>query len=500
MINENVAFAKSILSKSGITRESPEWKNYDKIREICGTDYGYVGILTRLWFVDGIDDIDEIKSIYDILKTSKIDIPKLNKMSYSDILNLFHDEITGKNDKKDYELIHKDSVYSYYEVYTYEGNLKLGSPAWCLKTKKHWDSYKSVYDRFFIVIDNKYKRLLLSPDNNYLSEYKNSKKQYIRYGISLKEEGDYINFMAFNDNNIRSNYMPENWTYFGVMSTIINLVNGVKKSYYESFRSCKYIGNGYHKIVDIGDLQKRFNFSDGTIKYLKTNDLYLKFSEEYSYPVAILVFGENYPCVYLLTDDKNNKYDTSILSGVNSKKILEDYARNSKYYFYEGIRYKLGLVTKDQILSDKNLVSIVNDKWAIFDESEKYYLVVNLKLEKYELPTITNKTRYQELNRDKLIGFWIDKMDHTFSICCPYSNLHGHSDELEIIKAIDEFERLNKDDENIDNKIQSPKENKLIESPKEDTKKIGSDSKVKKFLNFFKKNENVFFIKNFNNY
>ena len=86
MLNENVAYAKSILAKRGISQGSPEWEDYLKIRQICGNDNGYVGILTKIRFIDEVTDFDELKSIFDILKNSKIDTTKMNKMSYSDIL------------------------------------------------------------------------------------------------------------------------------------------------------------------------------------------------------------------------------------------------------------------------------------------------------------------------------------------------------------------------------------------------------------------------------
>ena len=90
-IKENVALSKAILNKQGITTESPEYSDYLKIRDICGNNHGYVGILTRIRFQDGISDMDEIQSIFDILKNSKIDVGKLNKLSYDDILNMFYD-------------------------------------------------------------------------------------------------------------------------------------------------------------------------------------------------------------------------------------------------------------------------------------------------------------------------------------------------------------------------------------------------------------------------
>jgi hypothetical protein len=68
-INENIALAKSILRKSGIEVDSDEYKDYLKIRDIVGKEYAYIGILTRLRFVDNVVDIEELKSIYDVLKT-----------------------------------------------------------------------------------------------------------------------------------------------------------------------------------------------------------------------------------------------------------------------------------------------------------------------------------------------------------------------------------------------------------------------------------------------
>ena len=76
-INENIALAKSILKKNGIEPDSEEYKDYLKVREIVGTEYAYIGILTRLRFLDNVTDMEELKSIYDVLKNSKLDLGKL---------------------------------------------------------------------------------------------------------------------------------------------------------------------------------------------------------------------------------------------------------------------------------------------------------------------------------------------------------------------------------------------------------------------------------------
>lgn len=46
-INENIAYARSILNKLGINNESDEYSDYLEIRKICGTNNGYVGILIK---------------------------------------------------------------------------------------------------------------------------------------------------------------------------------------------------------------------------------------------------------------------------------------------------------------------------------------------------------------------------------------------------------------------------------------------------------------------
>jgi hypothetical protein len=264
-INENVAFAKSILAKKGIVQGSPEWEDYQKIRQICGNNNGYVGVLTKIRFIDEVTDFDEIQSIYDILKNSKLDTTKMNKMSYSEILDTFYDELSGEKTKnKDYELVFKDSQYYYYRVYTYEGILKMASPAWCLKTKKYWTEYQEKYPEQWVVVDNRYNGKLIVPDNNYLKEYK-SAKGWVRYGISIKRTDDTVNWVAFDDNNNTCTYEAKSWTFFGVMSTLINLVWNIKVSYYQRFYGCKSIeGNKYLEVVDKGKFLGRFNLKEDT--------------------------------------------------------------------------------------------------------------------------------------------------------------------------------------------------------------------------------------------
>lgn len=176
MINENIAYAKSILNKLSILPTSDEYKDYLKIREICGTNHGYVGILVKLRFIDKVVDMEEIQSIFDVLKNSKIDFAKLNRLTYDQILDTFFNELNTKTESDDIELIHRDKQYSYYLVKTYKGILNIGSPTWCLKTKSNWDSYKSKYDQQWVMksLGNPYKSLDKGEDEKkgFISKFK----------------------------------------------------------------------------------------------------------------------------------------------------------------------------------------------------------------------------------------------------------------------------------------------------------------------------------------
>jgi len=250
MINENIAYAKSILNKQSITTESPEYQDYLKIREICGTNYGYIGILTKLRFLDNVTDMDELKSIFDVLKNTKIDIGKLNKLTYSEILDTFFNEFdTKKEADNDIELVYRDKSYSYYEVKTYEGILKIGSPAWCLKTKSHWDTYRKSYDKQYVVIDNRYLNKLLSPNTNYLKNYETT-KPWLRFGMSIIRKNNVFIWECFDDNNINRKSEARNHTSFGVIMTIFNLFRGIKKSYYEEFAYTKKYNSTYLKVIE----------------------------------------------------------------------------------------------------------------------------------------------------------------------------------------------------------------------------------------------------------
>jgi len=382
-INENVAYARSILSKQGITTDSPEYSDYLKIRQICGNSNGYVGILTKIRFVDGIDDMDEIESIFDILKDSKIDINKLNRMSYDEILEIFYDELSPKEDTKDLELIFKDEEYSYYRVYTYEGILKIGSPSWCLKTKSKWDEYQVEFDQQWVVINNEYKNRLLTPNNNYLSDYKTD-KPWVRFGISLEINDDNsITWTGFSDNNNRITGSPDQWTSFGVLFTIFNLINDVKKSYSDQFRGCEKItGTDWHKVTDKRIFLERFKHSKF---YSRINDslydedgLYINFISPYNSSPVILVLN-NYHIRSYFPISKSIDLTPTKVKGDNVKKIILDYTKDKDDVYFDGIKLVNGLITMEEIESKKSFLKKVG-QWLIFNRNKDFYLIVNTDL------------------------------------------------------------------------------------------------------------------------
>jgi hypothetical protein len=396
-LNENVAYAKSILNKLGITQDNPEWQDFVKIREICGNNTGYIGILTRLRFSDGVNDFEELESIFDVLKNSKIDVSKLLKMSYQEILYQFYDELHTDDDKnEDFELIYKDETYSYYRVYTYNGILKIGSPSWCLKTKSHWDNYQQKYPEQWVVISNEYKNKLLSPENNYLDNYSNRRKPWIRYGFSFKNNGGTISWLGNNDNNGEIKPDPKSYTAFGVLCTTINLSNGIKKSYYEKFIGCTELKEGansvWHKVTDFEPFLKRMNMQSFSDISGDDHGLYVNLNKSYGYiPVMLLLSDTLFVGIF----PTNSKDKDDYLKYVNLTKytvntVILDYIKDKDDYLFDGIKLAYGLITEEEIIKNRKKFVGKYDKWLIYDRNENYYLVVNTDVgEEFGIPSRT---------------------------------------------------------------------------------------------------------------
>lgn len=180
-IYENVNLAKSILRKKGLDTTD---ENYLKLIEIVGSKKGWLGFITKLFFIEEVDLL-EIEHIFGLLVKHSADLGKISKMNYTQLSDFLYDLENEKTGDHDFKYLFSDGYYMYFEVYTYEGILEIGSPAWCLKTKKYWREYN--YDntcRQFVVI--KKGKKLLTPNTNYLSRYRNEKRGYLRYGITLQ--------------------------------------------------------------------------------------------------------------------------------------------------------------------------------------------------------------------------------------------------------------------------------------------------------------------------
>jgi len=383
-LNENIALAKSILRKNGIAEDD---EDYLKIREIVGTAFSYVGILTRLRFVDNVTDMEELKSIFEVLRDSKFDLGKLNKMSYDQILDTFYDQMTSPS-KEDYELIYKDNSYSFFRVYTYKGILEIGSPAWCLKTKSHWDNYQSKYPEQWVAIDNRYVKRVITPNNSYLGgQYVNKGKTWIRFGISIKHEpDDTISFVAHNDNDDKCEAKPENHTFYGVLFTIMNLSSGNKKSYYQRFLGCDNIRDGVFKVNGDRVWEDRLG-----VKPPKNNvgdENYLFLSKSYSsVPIILRLREKSFPCLRIFNNNQKVMHLFSLGVDGYATKALNDYVQKPQNISYCGIRLKLGLTTVDKLKENEDFVLQVG-KWLVFHWNKDYYIAIDSEPNEYVLPVM----------------------------------------------------------------------------------------------------------------
>lgn len=242
-IFENIAQAKSILRKNG---GSIEDEDFLKISDTTNKD-GWTGLLTRLVYVDGID-VDEVIGLYDDLKKSKLNLGKLNKMSYDDIVDELYISANIENDG--IYFVARTKEYLIFHVKTYEDGLNICSPSWCLKTRFHWDSYTR-NGMQFVIIEEKYinkggrTKLLYPNHRSYMGGYSNNKRPSVRFGISVKSNN---NIKIFDDNNInRSVYdLPE-----GVMDEILSYFNENNKIKTSTSYEFNY---GKDIIIDFGEL------------------------------------------------------------------------------------------------------------------------------------------------------------------------------------------------------------------------------------------------------
>lgn len=409
MLLENVAMAKAILARRGITRESPEWADYQRIRDMCAGSPGWVGLLTRIRFVDGVDDFDELQSVLDVLASSGMDAGAMNRMTYAQILDKFHDQLVVKDGGGDYEVVVKDHLYTIYRVHTYQGILKVGSPAWCLKTRSDWDRYQASYPYQFVAVHNDWVGKLLSPESNYLGGYSNKARPWVRYGFSLGvKDGDCGLPIVFDDDN--NDVRLERWEEQGIPSqkildyvfhiflTIVNVVRGVpvpgtakmlgirmtqpsnKKAFVMMLSQNE--DNNRETIENLDMILPSSPFLQAYRDRLAPGDAFAymyKYTKETAYFLVLFWFplasswrnGEGYivpVLTYFGRGVQPSLAEVNMLSQAQMTMILDLYA-GQDHPNTAGIRLERGLITQAQVEAMDDFVARIGD-WLVFDESE----------------------------------------------------------------------------------------------------------------------------------
>lgn len=197
-IVENVAQARSILNRNRITYDNPI---YQEILRTTKRD-GYTGFITKIIFDLGVDKDDALEIYYKVKKDGT-DAGELNKMSKEEVENLLLIEKT-----EGYEYLFTESRYKVFRVTSYEGILKISSPAWCLKTKSFWDEYtKTKKGMQFVAIQERFAPrediLLTTPSNWDGSRYQSGSYAKMRLGITVYPSG---RMDIFDDSNIQLTY------------------------------------------------------------------------------------------------------------------------------------------------------------------------------------------------------------------------------------------------------------------------------------------------------
>lgn len=195
-IVENVAQARAILNRNRITYDNPI---YQDILKNTKRD-GYTGFVTKMVFDLGVDKDDAIEIYYKVKKTVT-DAGELNKMSKEEVEKiLVHDE-----EDLGYKYLFTEDHYKVFKVDTYEGIMKISSPAWCLKTKSFWDDYtKTRKGMQFVVIQERFVPrdaiLLTTPSDWDGARYESGSYAKMRFGVTVYPSG---RMDIFDDSNIQ---------------------------------------------------------------------------------------------------------------------------------------------------------------------------------------------------------------------------------------------------------------------------------------------------------
>jgi len=219
-------------------------------------------------------------------------------------------------------------------------------------------------------------------------------------------------------------------TAFGGLKTAlaslgIGLIIQAKENFFE-----------YLKINDTQDL------------FLDNTEVYVRFSPTYNESVFLLMMNPNYFYVLRLINDEDDKEPIN-LGAKDSLEVVNDYAEKSDDNIYDGIKLKLGKTTLNEITAKDKFITIIDEKWAIFDRNDNYFLVVNLKLDVYSI--CCRYIKGENANLKNPVFFYIDK--HTEKT--PYLTNEKLSNDIrnkieiflkESIKKTSEIKKDNEDD------------------------------------------------------
>lgn len=217
-------------------------------------------------------------------------------------------------------------------------------------------------------------------------------------------------------------FNPKNYTFYGVLCTILNFYRDVKKPYYQDFLGCSPLEGTktWHKADDMKLLSKRLCLNEEYLSDYK--EAYITLSESYSSSPVLLLFN-SYSCYgfYPVSQSENMKY--SDISGSISKSLFEKYALNSESLIYSGVQLKLKKITEEEITSNPAFIKKI-DKWFILDHNDNYYVVVNSDPgESYHIPTKTLTTECWEMENP--VFWYLHKEKNT-----PYKVEGDFTDEV----------------------------------------------------------------------
>ncbi len=197
-IVENVAQAKTVLKNNNISYNN---STFQEILKKTNRD-GYTGFITKLVFELNLG-LESALNVYELAKEIKLDLgdKRLNDIIKSDeentkkISNIIRHLKKLKKQEQPFEYLFTENNYKVYLINKYEGILCTGSPAWCLKTKSHYDDYtKTKRGMQFVLIHERFApqddMILLTVPNEWKdTRYESGSYSKMRFGVTVYPSG-----------------------------------------------------------------------------------------------------------------------------------------------------------------------------------------------------------------------------------------------------------------------------------------------------------------------